>query len=91
MFSLGGYAPPMTPRISVWCVSGPPAPRAHPRGGGAPPDLSPGGCAPTLRSPIDSVVSLGWYETEGVGMGWDETEEELEWGGVVSFSIGQIH
>ena len=68
-----------------------PLPRGAPPPRRRGPTDRPGLRPPRFAPPIDSVVSLGWYETEGVGMGWDETEEELEWGGVVSFSIGQIH
>ena len=80
MFSLGATRPPMTPADKrLVCIRSPLPRGAPPPRRRAPPDFS-WGLPPTLRSPIDSVESLGWYETEGVGMGWDERRRR-SWNG----------
>ena len=85
MFSLGGYAPPYDPADKRLVCIRSPCPAGPTPAAAGPHRIFPPRAAPPLRSPIDSVESLGWYETEGVGMGWDETEEELEW--KVSFRL----
>jgi len=68
---LGGRSrPPQTPPGTMFLYPVPPCPAGpHPRRGGAPPDLSPGGAPPPHASlpPINSKVSLEW---NGVRMAW---------------------
>ena len=81
MFSLGGYAPPPydPPRISVWCVSGPPCPAGpHPAAAG-PHRIFPGLRPPRFAPPL--IRLSRWDGMRRRELVWDGMRRRRSWNG----------